>query len=64
MRQTYFISFLFFLIVNTFYSQSNDLSVSDFKGKVKTVITYLNNEREKSISYNEDGNVIDYVGSL
>ncbi|KFF02886.1 hypothetical protein [Flavobacterium reichenbachii] len=62
MRQTYLISFLFFLIVNTFYSQSNDLSVSDFKGKVKTVITYLNNEREKSISYNEDGNIIDYVG--
>lgn len=61
MRQTY-LSLLFFLIVNNFYSQTNDLSVSDFKGKIKNVITYINNEREKSISYNEDGNTIDYVG--
>lgn len=62
MRQTYLISFLFFLIVNTLHTQSNDLSVSEFTGKVKTVVTYVNNEREKSISYNEDGNIIDYVG--
>lgn len=62
MRQAYFISLLFFLIVNTFYSQNNDLSVSDFTGNVKTVITYLNDEREKSIFYNEDGNITDYLG--
>lgn len=44
-----------------FYAQINDLSISEFHGKIKTVDTYVNNKKQKSVEYNTDGNILNYV---
>lgn len=55
------IAFLLFLIVTKFYSQNNDILNLGFKGKIKTIDTYVDNIKTKSIHYNEDGNILYYA---
>lgn len=55
------IVFLLLIIANNFYAQYNDLYYLEFKGKIKTIESYLNNVKTKSIQFNEDGNILFYT---
>ena len=52
---------LFLIFSNKFYAQYNDLYFLEFKGKIKTIESYLNNVKTKSIQFNEDGNILFYT---
>ena len=51
---------LLLIIIGRVYSQNNDLHNLDLNDKIKSIETFLNTKKQRIITFNEDGNILDY----
>ena len=49
------------LAVGSSYAQSTDVQNLDFKDKIKSIETWMNSKKQRTITFNEDGNILDYT---